>query len=242
MIDFANLPAKDKIYYQDDSTVIYCADNREILPLFPDKAFDFAWCDPPYNVGKKYNTWNDLMPDGDYLKFCSDWFTQLVRTSSEQAVYVPTKYIYEYWQMFGPEAKQIILNWTPEGAYRGGFVNQFATVLTNAKPKQRTKDVWTNYQMQGLGYFFRENSYGNPGYTSEDITTHLLTSFTTSKQYIIDCFLGTGTTAVCSKRLGRYCIGIEVDELSCEIAAKRLSQSVMQLEIPKEDVKTENLI
>ncbi len=39
MLDFNNLPAKDKIYYQDESAVIYCADNREILPLFPDKAF-----------------------------------------------------------------------------------------------------------------------------------------------------------------------------------------------------------
>ena len=28
----------------------------------------------------------------------------------------------------------------------------------------------------------------------------------------------------------------------CEIAAKRLSQSVMQLEIPKEDVKTETML
>ena len=50
MIDFNDLPAKDKIYYQDDAAVIYCADNREILPLFPDKAFDLVLTDPPYGV------------------------------------------------------------------------------------------------------------------------------------------------------------------------------------------------
>ena len=42
MIDFNNLPAQNKIYYQDDAAVIYCADNREILPLFPDKAFSMG--------------------------------------------------------------------------------------------------------------------------------------------------------------------------------------------------------
>ena len=50
MLDFSNLPLKSKIYYQDDAAVIYNCDNREILPLFPDKAFDLVLTDPPYNA------------------------------------------------------------------------------------------------------------------------------------------------------------------------------------------------
>ena len=132
---------KQKPYYQDESVVIYCADCREILPQFNDMSFTFAWTDPPYNVGKNYASWNDSLPDDDYLFFCDYWITSLKRLAPEIAIYVPTKYIVDYWNKLGKSFKQIILSWTPEGAYRNKFVNQFASILTNAKPKMRTKDV-----------------------------------------------------------------------------------------------------
>lgn len=232
-----------KAYYQDESVYIINSDCRRALPQLSDCSFNFAWTDPPYNVGKEYQNWNDNLPDEDYLFFCDCWISHLKRLASEIAIYIPTKYITDYWNRLGKHYKQIILNWTPEGAYRNNFVNQFASILTNAKPKQRTKDVWTNLQMQGLGYFFRENDYGNPGYTSEDITRKVISSFTVPGNTILDCFLGTGTTAVCCKQLNRKCIGIEISEKYCEIAAKRCQQTVMNLETEsKPEIKQEAFI
>ena len=52
-----------------------------------------------------------------------------------------------------------------------------------------------------------------------------------TEQVIVDPLCGTGTTPVCAKKLNRKCIGIEIEEKYCEIAAQRCSQSVMKLEV-----------
>jgi DNA modification methylase len=213
-------------YYQDESVTLYHGDCRDVLPHLSGEYFGFS--DPPYNVKKDYKGWNDDMPEPEYLDFCKTWIEQIKNLAPEMCIYPPKKYQLDYWLMLGKEYKQIILPWTPEGEIRNGFVDQFAFLLTNAKPKERVKNVWLKVQLQGLGYFFKENNFDHPGYTSEDLTGRVLRYLADPSLPVLDPFGGTGTTARIAKNMGRKCVTIEYSEYWCEFIAKqRLAQMVL---------------
>lgn len=59
-----------------------------------------------------------------------------------------------------------------------------------------------------------------------------LLKFAADDSLILDPFMGSGTTLRAAKDMGRRAIGIEMSPEYCEIAVRRLAQSVMALEVP----------
>ena len=69
------------------------------------------------------------------------------------------------------------------------------------------------------------------GKKPEELLRMVIELSTNPGDIVLDYHLGSGTTCYCAKKLNRYSIGIEIEEKYCEIAAKRCSQEVFELNV-----------
>lgn len=194
--------------------------------------------DPPFNVGYKYNTYKDKLPEDEYYNFLSSVLT------SNNFPFVVIHY--------------------PEQLYKLSFkVNLFPKKVIswvyNANTKKQHRDIAFFNIMPDLSKI--KQPYKNPndkrikeriakGYTGTDLydwwfvnqiknvskekTAHpcqmpleVMTNIIgiLPEDYIIlDPFMGSGTTGVACKVLGRNFIGCELDTKYYEIACKRLDE------------------
>lgn len=49
------------------------------LRRIPDNSIDFCFADPPYNLKKKYDKWDDALESAEYFAWCDEWLTELYR-------------------------------------------------------------------------------------------------------------------------------------------------------------------
>jgi site-specific DNA-methyltransferase (adenine-specific) len=65
----------------------------------------------------------------------------------------------------------------------------------------------------------------HPTQKSEKLLAKIILSSTNKGDFVFDPFLGSGTTLVVAKKLGRRFLGIEIDKEYCLLAAKRLEMA-----------------
>ena len=154
--------------------------------------------------------------------------TESLRIAPNQA-WVAPRYKMALWWSLLPTAHEVVIPMRAGNAIRQGWSSKFSVVLTVGTPPDHADDLWEGIRHRGEGYYFREETYGHPGYTPEPIIRRCISLLSKEGETVLDPFLGTGTTARVAKDLSRKCIGIEVNERYLEIAAKRLAQEVLAL-------------
>ncbi len=211
MIDFNNLPAPEKLYYLDKESgiAIYHADCRDILPLIPDKSIDLVLTDPPYYGYEDYE-WDivdldRLLPQVRSFIFWKGRDFPLLFTARH--IWAKAN------RNIGNSGEQYEELYEINGS-KTGLVMRHAVI-----------DSEMNAQLNG------DIFYNHPTQKPAKLIQRIIIYSTSIGNLILDPFLGSGTTTYCAKKLGRKCIGIEIEEKYCEIAKKRLAQSVMKLEV-----------
>jgi DNA modification methylase len=223
-----------KPYYSRNGIDLYLGDCREILPQLTEKV-DLVLTDPPYGI----NILNSNGTMGGTSKDLKRWRGQINKK------YIP----------FQNDDKPIdplpLLAVSKNQIIWGG--NYVANVLPVSKSwfvwykriNGQTNDfgdcelAWTSLDkppkvFQHLWMGMLRDSENQLHYHPTQKPVALMSwclSFTPDAQTILDPFLGSGTTAVAAKKLGRRCIGIEISQTYLDIAVQRLQQDTLPLEV-----------
>ena len=221
-------------YYADDLVTIYHGDCRELLPEIdqPDTCIvDPVW---PNSVFPGVSD-----PQALFAEMCAQLTTDRIvvqlgcNSDPRFLAAVPSRY---------PALRVAWLRYA-RPSYRGRILigSDVAYAFGDApasRPGRRVlsgeivaRNTQTMEQRSGRG---RGQStlidYGDLPHPAPRRLEHLLWLVRVfSDEGVLDPFMGTGTTLVAAKSLGRHAIGIEIEERYCEIAARRCSQEVLGL-------------
>ena len=187
--------------------------------------------DPPYNVGKDYGTHNDSMPEVKYADWSSDRVNACLKLCKNQ-FWVAPRYKLALWFSLLPSSHLVVIRRGAGGPNRQGWSDQFEIALAIGKPKHAPKDLWDGIRIKGEGYFFREETYGHPGYTPFLIMQRAILALSEKDEMICDPFSGTGTTGIACIRTGRRFIGIEISPEYFDIAKNRIKIELQQQLLP----------
>ena len=80
-------------------------------------------------------------------------------------------------------------------------------------------NLWTDLTVP---FWSMPENTDHPTQKSEKLLAKIILASSNSGDVVLDPFLGSGTTSVVAKKLGRRYIGIEIDETYCCLAEKRL--------------------
>jgi site-specific DNA-methyltransferase (adenine-specific) len=205
------------------NATLYLGDCLEILPHLP--KVDAVITDPPYNVGKDYGIHDDSMSEDAYM-FWAAARVSWARAIAQNQFWVAPRYKMMLWLSLLPQAHLVVIRRGAAGPFRQGWSDQFETALAVGKPSKCVSDLWSNIRLKAEGYFFREETYGHPGYTPFPIMVRAVELF--SKDSVCDPFLGTGTTGEAAVRAGRAFWGIEIEPKYFEIACSRIENAQRQ--------------
>lgn len=212
-----------KPYYEQDGITIYHGDCRAVLgELYEDmrmahRAFDLLLTDPPYGIGfaaqpTKWQRRAGQAPEQWDAETAPEGLAFAMTLCKHQIIFGGN-----YYDL--PIARCWLSWFKPDAPPSMGNVEYAWTNLDQNSRMVSASISATNAER-----------VGHPTQKPEAVIRFALLQAPQDVKTVLDPFVGSGTTLVACKRLGRAATGIEIEERYCEIAAKRLSQGALPME------------
>lgn len=227
-------------------------DCLEVMKSFPDECVDLIVTSPPYNLrnstggGMKadpggrwkgcslssgYSSYDDNMPYEEYVEWQREVLKECMRLIPDTgAIFYNHK-----WRVQGGllqdradivkdfPVRQIII-WRRSGGVnfnQGYFLPTYEVVYLIAKKDFRLVDGANGYT--DVWDIPQERNNKHPAPFPLKFAERCISA--TNAKVILDPFVGSGTTALAVKNLGRKYIGIELSEEYCKMARERLNDA-----------------
>jgi hypothetical protein len=214
-----------KPYYEKDGQAIYLGDCREILPLFIGTPIDLVLTDPPYNVGKDFGLLtDDRKPPAEYQAWLAEWFSLSRRVCMAHIIFPGMNNIC-FWRA--------ISNVTAMGCWdKMGGGGRCALGIDDWEPylffHKGDRGFLGGHSVIHCRVGINTQVQGHP--TPKPVELFKKVIHKAKAKFVLDPFLGSGTTLRACKDLQVKGIGIEINEAYCELAANRLQQGVLEFE------------
>jgi site-specific DNA-methyltransferase (adenine-specific) len=213
-----------KPYYEHKGIVIYHGDCLDILPDLP--KVDLVLTDPPYGIGFQSNYRYQKHP---LIKNDGDLPILGINLSISKAT--NAAYVFCRWDFLEqmPYPKSFIV-WIKNNWSMGDLKHEHGRQWEGCcfYPKENHSFI---KRVPDVLFANRTGNDLHPTQKPTELFKQLMQC--NEGETILDPFMGSGTTLVAAKELGRKAIGVEIEEKYCEIAAKRLSQEVFDLKRPE---------
>jgi site-specific DNA-methyltransferase (adenine-specific) len=111
--------------------------------------------------------------------------------------------------------------WNSRSHSERGKSKDATSVVTGGIDYKPYKQTATNYPRQVLD-FASEGNTVHPTQKPVALMEYLIKTYTNEGETVLDFTMGSGTTLLAAKNIGRKAIGIELDKAYCDIGVKRL--------------------